>query len=810
MASLSRSDDSVRGPPENPSQEELRRSSEPGLSTPYPGVTRLVAAPPPAADFQDLSPEQLEFYVRASIHQDRTPGNLVVVIHPARRYKFPGFLPDALSEAGFRVKVLETQADRVRSVETIRDTLKDLSADPVPLDLLVVSGDGTLDNHVLVAAYWAFFPDLVRYRAGALATGPLDPVDFARIPEPYRTAFLEKLPDTATLDPDENTVKKVWLLRSELEPLLRRHKPVSRILKRTGRSREDAMLRFAILASYCPEKVMLRPHGFDLSGLAHASRERTFQGLYPFLRSIALYPAGTAADNAVFAGVPGWSYGLVAGLLRRFRVLSSLRRWLERRVSKRFLSFFLHNSVVVPERVSFVGLDGDWQRISSHAAGGPAAGHFFSADLTSKTRGLSGYLKRIPAVVVREGIFGSTIVRVRSRFSSGEEKSFTEARISEALYTNRTFIAGVGSVPTTNPTGFAGQSSLCMLPPIWSRKTNDPRILNFRGLLTLLEAISKGVLARLLHLSGLGVGTFAGGGKFRFLLPEHQVAIRDGESIDIEYLTRENRPRAIAVQVSGDPFQAYRMSLRIAWGPVPILGNRNSLLLAAIRRSLADLRLQQSYRLGHVYIGGVRYFRHHVGEDGSPEFTARTGLLTPPWHLPLSLPLAQRMLLDAWQARGTGEFVDTTESGLTELRRGRYAHNNDQSAHLLLVKEPRGTLLVRQVRARHEPAGEIYETRSTYHAVGNSYIVFRIQTLIWLKNEHPRILQEDHFFRNAKTFQQEAPGFFPVVARSDREPTLLPTGPGEEGPRDPSAEKSGKPDGLDPGEPGGTRDGSIP
>ena len=42
------------------------------------------------------------------------------------------------------------------------------------------------------------------------------------------------------------------------------------------------------------------------------------------------------------------------------------------------------------------------------------------------------------------------------------------------------------------------------------------------------------------------------------------MAIKDGESIEIDYLTRENRPRAIAIQVSGDPFQAYRMNIRIA------------------------------------------------------------------------------------------------------------------------------------------------------------------------------------------------------------------------------------------------------
>jgi len=296
----------------------------------------------------------------------------------------------------------------------------------------------------------------------------------------------------------------------------------------------------------------------------------------------------------------------------------------------------------------------------------------------------------------------------------------------------------------------------------------------------MIESITKGVSARTLHLFGLGVGTFAGGGKLRFLLPEHQVAIKDGESIEIDYLTRELKPCAIGIQASGEPLQAYRMTLRIAWGPVPILGYRHSLLLAATRRSLADLRIAQTYRLGRVYIGGLRYFRHRVGEDWSPAFSARTGLLIPPNHLPLSLPRAQQILLDAWQAKDTGEFVDTTESGLSELRRGRYAHNNDQSAHLLLVRETKGTLLVRQVRAKGADGGEIFETRSTYRAIGGSYIVFRNQTLLWQADQYPKILQEDYLFRNAQVFQQEAPIFFPVVASSPQEPTLMASEAGDD------------------------------
>jgi len=436
---------------------------------------------------------------------------------------------------------------------------------------------------------------------------------------------------------------------------------------------------------------------------------------------------------------------------------------------------------VVPGRVSVVRLDGDWQRISSHAAGGPAAGLLFSSDLTSKTKGVRGYLKRIPKVIVQEAILGSTIVRIRSRFASGAEKSFTEARISEALFSNRTFLGGVGSIPVTNPTSFAGQSSLSVLPPVWSRSKSGRRILNLRSLLTLFEAISKGVLARALHFSHLGVGTLAGGGKFFFLLPEYQVVIKEGETIEIEYLTPDRRPSAIAMMVSGDPFQAYQMNIRTLWGPVPMLARDPSLLLAAVRRSLADLRVQQSYKLGRVYIGGVRFFRHHLGQNWSPEFSTRTGLLQPPNHLPRNLLVVQRLLLDAWQRNGAGEFVDTTESGLGLWRKGRYAHNNDQSAHLLILREPQGSLLVRQVRASGNSGGEIYETRSHYRAVVGSYIIERSQTVIWKGSENPRILQEDHFFRSAEAFQKEAPTFFPVVSHSPQEPTLRALeAPGEE------------------------------
>ena len=212
---------------------------------------------------------------------------------------------------------MDTEADRVLSVRKIRDALVELASRQEPLDILAVSGDGTLDNHVLVAAYWAFFPDLVKYRAGTIDCSAVGPKDLETIPSDWRKAFFATLPDGKDLDPDENTVKQIWLLRSQLEPLLRKGRKAARIIRKTRREANDndTLLRISILATLFPQKVALRSHGFDLAGLAEAERDNTFQGLYSHVRCISFYPAGTAADNAVFAGTPGWAYGLFAGLL---------------------------------------------------------------------------------------------------------------------------------------------------------------------------------------------------------------------------------------------------------------------------------------------------------------------------------------------------------------------------------------------------------------------------------------------------------------------------------------------------------------
>ncbi len=736
------------------------------------GHTTLVATAPPPTQ-SELSPDSVEYYVRSAMHQDRTPGNVLVVAHPGKHHKVPRGLFEELGQAGFKLHHVETAADRVQSVSGIRDALQRLAAEDDPLDLLVISGDGSLDHHLLVAAYWAFFPELVHRREGAIDCSAVTEQDLAELPSDYRQALFSPLPETGELDLSEDTIKQIWLLRMALERPLRKRAPALKLAKKARRALDDPLLRVAVLASLLPHKVVLRPHGFDLAGLVEASQQETFQGLYPYIRAISTYPAGTAADNAVFAGVPGWGYSMWAGLLTRFRWLDFIRRWAEAKVRREFIDYFTRDSVVVPARLSLVGFDGDWVRVSSHAAGGPGAGRFFTADLVSKTKGMLGYLKRVPGAIITEGLLGSTLVRIRSRFADGSEKSFVEAQLAEGLYTNRTFIAGVGSVPTTDPTSFAGQSSLCVLPPIWTRLRHGRPGLNFRGLGVFFEAVIKGVLARLLHLTGLGVGTLAGGGKFAMLLPEHQVAIKEGEQIEIDYMSLDGKPRAVAVQVSGDPFQAYQMSIRVAWGPMPLLARNNSLLLAATRRSLANVRLQQSYKLKGLYIGGVYHFRHHVGEEWNGAFAERTGLLRPRTHLPRNLPAAQRLLVEAWQGSGAGEFVDTTESGLALFRSGRYAHNNDQSAHLLLVREPGGGLLVRQVRATPGDDGRIYENRSNYRVVGSSFIIQRSQTVAWQPDQVMQIIQEDHYFRNAEAFQLEAPSFFPMMATTPEEPTLL-------------------------------------
>lgn len=767
--------------PEKPDRLQAARSLEEGAGElEYGTRTSLVSsAPPPSA--ADMSPDQVEFYVRSAMHQDRSPGQLLVVMHPAKRFKVPRGLFAVLRDKGFGVTEVETQADRIASVTGIRDALLAASQLEGPLDLLVVSGDGSLDHHVLIAAYWAFFPDLVQRREGCIDVSGVSEADLASLPRDYRQTFFAQPVDCSSLDPSDATLIEIWLLRMRLESALRKGKAANKIAKKAKRAVDDPLLRVAILATLFPDKVCLRAHGFDLSALVAASQQQTFQGLYPYIRAIAAYPAGTAADNAVFAGVPGWGFASRAKILTRWRFLGWWRRRAERKLIAAFVRYFTSDSVVVPARVSFVGFDGAWQRISSHAAGGPGAGRFFAADFVSKTKGMLGYLMRIPSAIINEGVFGSTLVRLRALDTVGREKIFAEQHLVEGLYTNRTFIGGVGSVPTTDPTSFAGQSSLCILPTIWAMDKKGRRGLNLRGLGVFFEAIFKGVFARILHLSGFGVGRLAGGGKLFSLLPEQQVAIKEGEQIEIEYMHLNGQPRACTVHVSGDPFHAQRMSIRVAWGPIPLLADTHSLLLAATRRSLANVRVQKSFKLRGVYIGGDYHFHHHLGDEWDDEFSTLSGLLRPRLHLPRALPAAQKSMIDAWQKAGAGEFLDTTASGLSLWRRGRYAHNNDQSAHLIMVRDSGGSVLVRQVRLLPGEDKRVFENRSTYLLRGPSYIIQRSQTLAWLPGQHPQIVQEDHYFRDTEAFQLEAPSFFPVVAADPDDPTLLDAGDEEPG-----------------------------
>ena len=426
--------------------------------------------------------------------------------------------------------------------------------------------------------------------------------------------------------------------------------------------------------------------------------------------------------------------------------------------------------MVVPARFSVVGFDGDWQVLSSHAVSGPGGGHFFSADLSAKTKGIMGYLARIPKVTVTEGLLGSTVVRIRAQDSSGRTKSYLEGQMVEGFYTNRTFVAGVGSVPSTNPTSFAGKSTLAVIPPILGRDDAGNLQITFRGLLSFGEAIVKGVAARAMHLVGFDPGRWAGDGVVSTAWPEHVITIKEGEEIQIDYMSRDGQPRCVPTQVSGDPFQATSMSIRVAWGPLPLLANTSSLLLASAKRSLAHLRNEQTYRLRTVFIGGTSYYQHLAGRPWNIEFSELTGLLAPPLTLRPTLAIAQQTLLKRWQTSGdTGEFVDTSKPGLRLDRRGRYAHNNDQTAHLVVLKESRRVLLVRQVRSWK---GGIFEARTWYRRKGPAWMIHTSQVRSWTPGEDPRILNEEHFFRSAEAFQQEAPTFFPFIGQDPEELTV--------------------------------------
>lgn len=734
--------------------------SSPRPETPRTRGASLTSIAPPDGPIADLSPEHLEQFIIAGIHQDRTPGQVLVVLHPLKTYKLPDGLLDALRGRGFEVVVQHTAPDEQESIRGIRDALLEAVARPGDLDVIVIGGDGTLDHHFLIAACAAFYPEWVEERPGVFSAAAIRPEDLAHLPEGWSAGLRlnEPQPDR---EMSLSEVRQIWLLREQISAAIRRGSALKRLLSKVDRGPDDALLRLAVLAAAAPDRVVLHPPGFDLEKLAEAPQEATFRGLYPWIRSVTAYPAGTAADNAVFSGVPGLSLGLTSKALRRFSWLEPLRRRLSKRTLTRFLAFFCERSTVVPTRISLVSLDERWQRIGSHAIGGPGSGRLFAQDLVSKPKGVTGYVMRLIPALFHEAIFGTTQLRIEAFNSAGRRTSVTEGGLAEGLYTNRTFLAAIGSVPTTTPTSFAGESSLLMLPSILSRRPGGPRKVSLLGLMTLIEAIFKGVTSRLMHFVGLDTGRLAGDGKLASLPPHYQVSLKEGAEVRIRYTDDRGRPRAVPVQISGDPYQAAHMRLRVFWGPLPMLAANGSLLEASARRTLRFLRLQTSYDLKATSIGGVHYFWYGDGAFQRQDIEQQTGLTPPRKHLPRNLRTAGRLICEQWQQLDTGSFVDTSGPGLSIRRDEVRMHSNDQSAHVLLLREGRSRLLVRQVRRAAD--GSVVEARIRYRRTFRSWVILGSQVMRWGEDRTAHILYEEHFFRDAHHFQGSAPTFFPLL-----------------------------------------------
>lgn len=710
---------------------------------------------PPLPPLASDAPELVEPFVRGALHRDREPGVVLAICHPLRMYKVPAGLFDALSDRGFEVRRVDTQPDRVDSVRQIRDAIRDAAATERPLDLLVFSGDGTLDHHVLVAAYWAFLPHLVRETPGQLEVSAPDPDAVAALPKRLREAFLADLPMPPDPAPGESDVQRFWVLRSRIAGLVRKNRHPRRIARRAKLAIDDPLLRVLVFSVLFPEHTELRPPGFDLSGLATASHEETAHGLYPYIRSIAAYPAGTAADNALYAGIPGYIFAWFSKPLDRPLLRGLRRRWAQRTID-RFVHVFTEG-LVVPARFSLVAFDGRWCMLSSHAAGGPGGGAFFSADLEAKTGGLWGYLRRIPKVILSEALFGDTVLRVTTSTADGRLLDRSEGRMVEALYTNRAFIAGVGGVPSTNPTALAGQSSLILAPPIVYRDRAKRLRVDLSGIGTFVEAIAKGLAGRIMHAMGLGVGNLAGGGSFASAAPAHQITLQEGQSVRLDFYGPNGRRRAAATQVSGDPYQAWTMQMRVGWGPLPLLASPDSLLMAAAQRALSRLRVTRTWHLETVFIAGIAWLRHRV--EARPDVAQEGGLFRPPWTLPRRLTPTQELLTKRWVDAGAGDFIDTTEQGLAPGRGGRYAHNSDHTAHLMVLRE-RGGVLIRQVRRTED---RIYEARTHYTRWPLGWVIHEHEVRCTLPDQPPAVLLEEHYFRDADALRQEAPSFFPIV-----------------------------------------------
>lgn len=726
----------------------------------------IVGAPPPPRSLEHADPEHIASYVRAGMHRDRSPGSLLIVQHPHRTHRLPRGVDEALEAAGWHVRTVGTAADPIASARGIRDALRELHATGRPLDVMCVAGDGTLDHHLLTGAYWAFHPDLVHERPGEISVTRPDSLD--RAPPRWRALLESSFPTGEGTSTTPEVIHRLWTLRARLPALLRKDPSPARTATRLGLRARDPRLALAVVATLWPDHVTLRPDGLDLSGLARATQEGTFEGLYPFIRAIAVYPAGTASDNALFSGAPGWLFSRFSGLLARWPWLNGLRRLAEAPTRRAVLDFFLKRSAVVPARFAVVQVDGAWRALCSHAVGGPGSGRFFAGDLEGARHGLLGYLALLPRVTVEEGLLGSTVVHARATDADGAELLRVESQLSEALYTNRTFIAGVGSVPSTDPTSFAGRSTFVLAPPIVTR-TPRGREIGFSGLFSVIEGATKGILGRLLHGVGLGAGRLAGGGKLASTYPEHQVTLREGETVDMRFFDADGHPRAVPIQVSGDPFQASHVKVRVAWGPLPMLVHEGGLWLASTRRSLARLRVQQVWRLASVVMVGLPHFRHDLGQRWSEGLFRDHGLPTPPLALRRAIQRAQERFVTRWEAREVGSFVDTSPPGVQLGRGGRYAHNTDQTAHLVLLRQPAGALLVRCVRA--EPDGTLYETQARYRAFGPVWLLHTCQLRRWQRDEPPVILHESSFLRSADDLQREAPMFFPFADADARQRT---------------------------------------
>lgn len=732
------------------------------------GGSTLSSLESPPIPIAELPPEQLEQYIIAGIHQDRQPGTVLVVLHPRKRIKLPPDLLDGLAERGFTVVVQETKADERESVLGIRDALRSAAA---PLDVIVVGGDGSLDHHFLLAAAAAFYPEHVTEQPGRIAAD-VTAADLARLPRRWVSALGldQPLPE---LTPTTAQVREVWVMRSTIAEGIRRRWSSRRLLARLGAFAEDPLVRAAVLATVAPDRVVVQAPGLDLSGLAAASQEETFRGFYPWIRSVTAYPAGTAADNAVFAGVPGLLLGLTAQRFSGLPLLGRpLLRWLQRRTCAAFLDFFCENSTVVPTRISLISMDDRWQRIGSHAVGGPGSGRLFAGDLESKPRGVVGYVMRLLPAIWREAINSTTQVHVTVRDSRGQPCAEARGGTAEALYTNRTFIAALGSVPTTTPTSFAGESSLVMLPGLVSQRPDGPRDVSLVGLAALIEAATKGITARLLHLVGLSTGRLAGDGRLTSLPPQRQVSLKEGAEVSVRFTDPAGHSRAVPVQISGDPYQASRMRMKVMWGPLPMLAANGSLLHASAQRTLSELRLQGAYKLEATRIGSVRHFWYRTGAMERDEIGQRTGLLAPPLHLPAALRIAGAGLSARWSALGVGPFVDTSAPGLRLRRPQVRLHNNDQTAHVLLLREGRSRLLVRLVRQDGE---QIAEVRARYRRQPGAWIIVESQVMHWSADRTARLVYEERFFRDAGQFQGAAPAFFPLLRQQPDQPVLPPS-----------------------------------